>query len=40
VALLWLLTGSESVWTQIGTFFSTMAVVTFGGAYAVLAYVA
>lgn len=40
VALLWLLTGSSSVWTQIGTFFSTMALVTFGGAYAVLAYVA
>ncbi|RDJ27451.1 chromate transporter [Bosea caraganae] len=40
VALLWLLTGAGSVWTQIGTFFSTMAVVTFGGAYAVLAYVA
>lgn len=38
--LLWLLTGSASVWTQIGAFFSTMAVVTFGGAYAVLAYVA
>lgn len=40
VALLWLLTGTDSVWTQIGGFFSTMAVVTFGGAYAVLAYVA
>lgn len=40
VLLLWLLTGSASVWTQIGSFFSTMAVVTFGGAYAVLAYVA
>jgi len=40
VALLWLLTGPGSVWTQIGSFFSTMAVVTFGGAYAVLAYVA
>lgn len=38
VAALWL--GTESVWTQIGGFFSTMAVVTFGGAYAVLAYVA
>ncbi|HEY4164019.1 MAG TPA: chromate efflux transporter [Dongiaceae bacterium] len=32
--------GAESVWSDIGTFFSTMAVVTFGGAYAVLAYVA
>ncbi len=40
VALLWALTGEESVWTQIGAFFSAMAVVTFGGAYAVLAYVA
>lgn len=40
VALLWLLTGADSVWTQIGSFFSMMAVVTFGGAYAVLAYVA
>lgn len=40
VLLLWVLTGSSSVWTQAGTFFSTMAVVTFGGAYAVLAYVA
>jgi chromate transporter len=28
------------VWTQLGGFFSLMAVVTFGGAYAVLAYVA
>lgn len=40
VLLLWLVTGSSSVWTQIGAFFSTMAIVTFGGAYAVLAYVA
>ncbi|SEF83607.1 chromate efflux transporter [Bosea lathyri] len=40
VAVLWLLTGQASVWTHIGGFFSTMAVVTFGGAYAVLAYVA
>lgn len=40
VLLLWLATGSASVWTQIGSFFSTMAVVTFGGAYAVLTYVA
>ncbi len=38
--LLWLATGSSSLWTQLGAFFSTMAVVTFGGAYAVLAYVA
>lgn len=40
VILLWSLTGDHSVWTRIATFFSTMAVVTFGGAYAVLAYVA
>lgn len=32
--------GGENVYTQIATFFSKMAVVTFGGAYAVLAYVA
>jgi len=30
----------DSVYTEIATFFSKMAVVTFGGAYAVLAYVA
>lgn len=40
VLLLYVLTGASSVWTEIGSFFSTMAVVTFGGAYAVLAYVA
>ncbi|MXQ13348.1 chromate efflux transporter [Microvirga makkahensis] len=32
--------GSGNVFSRIATFFSTMAVVTFGGAYAVLAYVA
>jgi chromate transporter len=32
--------GIEHVYAQIGIFFSKMAVVTFGGAYAVLAYVA
>jgi chromate transporter len=32
--------GSDDVLTRIGVFFSKMAVVTFGGAYAVLAYVA
>jgi chromate transporter len=37
-ALLIMMPGS--VYTDIATFFSTMAVVTFGGAYAVLAYVA
>jgi len=35
-----LLTGGGSVFTQQGLFFSGAAVVTFGGAYAVLAYVA
>ena len=35
-----LLTGAGSVFTQQGLFFSGAAVVTFGGAYAVLAYVA
>jgi chromate transporter len=33
-------TGADSVWTRIALFFSQAAVVTFGGAYAVLAYVA
>jgi chromate transporter len=32
--------GPSNVFSQIATFFSTMAVVTFGGAYALLAYVA
>lgn len=40
VAALLLALGQHSVFTQIGIFFSQMAVVTFGGAYAVLAYVA
>lgn len=35
-----MLAGGSSVFADIGTFFSKMAVVTFGGAYAVLAYVA
>ena len=35
-----LLTGTGSVFTQQGLFFSGAALVTFGGAYAVLAYVA
>jgi chromate transporter len=39
VALL-VLAGQTNVFTSIALFFSTMAVVTFGGAYAVLAYVA
>jgi chromate transporter len=40
VAAVALLTGTGSVLTQQGLFFSGAAVVTFGGAYAVLAYVA
>lgn len=47
-ALLWLgtiigllaLFGGDSLWSQIAIFFSKLAIVTFGGAYAVLAYVA
>ena len=40
LAVLYATFGADSVFTQIGLFFSKMAVVTFGGAYAVLAYVA
>ncbi|MGF1610485.1 MAG: chromate efflux transporter [Kiloniellales bacterium] len=40
LALLALLLGGGNVFVQLGLFFSKMAVVTFGGAYAVLAYVA
>jgi chromate transporter len=40
VAVIWLTLGPDNVFTQIALFFSKMAVVTFGGAYAVLAYVA
>jgi chromate transporter len=40
VAAFALLTGAGSVFTEQGLFFSGAAVVTFGGAYAVLAYVA
>lgn len=40
VAALYVVLGPNDVFTQIGLFFSKMAVVTFGGAYAVLAYVA
>ncbi|MEM9278819.1 MAG: chromate efflux transporter [Pseudomonadota bacterium] len=39
VLLLWL-TGAEAILIQISVFFSKLAVVTFGGAYAVLAYMA
>jgi chromate transporter len=40
VAAVLLTLGLASVWGQIAVFFSKMAMVTFGGAYAVLAYVA
>jgi chromate transporter len=40
VAWLYFAFGSGNVFTDIAIFFSKMAVVTFGGAYAVLAYVA
>lgn len=40
VGLLFLLLGPDDVFTRIATFFSQMAMVTFGGAYSVLAYVA
>ncbi|NPD21589.1 chromate efflux transporter [Alterinioella nitratireducens] len=40
VAVLFAALGPENVFSQIAGFFSVMAVVTFGGAYAVLAYVA
>lgn len=40
VAALLIALGPDDVFSRIATFFSTMALVTFGGAYAVLAYVA
>ena len=40
VVALVLVLGNDNVFSQIAVFFSQMAVVTFGGAYAVLAYVA
>lgn len=40
IAVVAVLTGRQSVFTELGLFFSGAAVVTFGGAYAVLAYVA
>lgn len=39
VLALFVLLGPDDVFTRIATFFSQMAVVGFGGAYAVLAYV-
>jgi chromate transporter len=40
LAVLWLWLGEDSVYVRQGLFFSQAAVVTFGGAYSVLAYVA
>ncbi|WP_224784970.1 chromate efflux transporter [Marinihelvus fidelis] len=40
VLALWVALGPEDVFTRLGLFFSKMAVVSFGGAYSVLAYVA
>jgi chromate transporter len=40
LAALYIFLGPDNVFTQIGVFFSKLAVVTFGGAYAVLAYMA
>jgi chromate transporter len=40
IGALALATGGRSIWVQEGLFFSTAAIVTFGGAYAVLAYIA
>jgi chromate transporter len=40
VGLLGLMLGPDHVFTEMAVFFSKMSVVTFGGAYAVLAYVA
>jgi chromate transporter len=40
VALLLILLGPDNIFTRLSVFFSEVAVVSFGGAYAVLAYVA
>jgi chromate transporter len=40
LAAIWLIAGPSSVYVQEAVFFSKAAVVTFGGAYAVLAYIA
>lgn len=39
IFMLWVM-GADELLIRVGTFFSTLAVVTFGGAYAVLAYLA
>ena len=38
--VVFLLLGPGNIFTRLSVFFSQMAVVTFGGAYAVLAYMA
>ena len=40
IAALFLILGPDSVFAQEGAFFAKLAIVTFGGAYAVLAYMA
>jgi chromate transporter len=40
VLLLLVVMGRSSIWTELGLFFSVASMVTFGGAYAVLAFVA
>jgi chromate transporter len=40
LVILWMLLGGDHVLVKLGWFFSKLAVVTFGGAYAVLAYMA
>lgn len=40
IAAIWAMSGRDSVYYDIGAFFSKAAVVTFGGAYSVLAYIA
>ncbi len=40
LALVWMTVGPQHVLWKVGLFFSRLAVVTFGGAYAVLAYMA
>ncbi len=40
LAVLWIVLGDDHMLVKLGLFFSKLAVVTFGGAYAVLAYMA
>ena len=40
LAVLWIVLGNDHMLVKLGLFFSKLAVVTFGGAYAVLAYMA